>query len=152
MTEHVVTEQEVFRKAKEVLLSRGWVQGRFRSPGGVCLSFALCAATVDCSGKAALGRPGSSQYLTQSNTIRAMRRAQLRTGGGVPRWNDAQCRTFEEVIGLLDELAAEAAAEETGGGIASEPRHSQEAKGLAAERIDADAPPPVTTTVELEVV
>ena len=83
-------------KPSEIVRERGWIQGHFDSPNGVCVSVALsfsCHGTVmPCSGRCT--DLGQRTYLAMNPAV----------GGSLICWNDVRGRTIEQVIALLQEF------------------------------------------------
>lgn len=90
---------EILRATKELLVTKGWVQGRFIDESGQrCLSGALNDA----------GDLGRRTFTWATVDMMEAREALERAIGthSVVAWNDADERTFEEVLAALDTAAA----------------------------------------------
>lgn len=103
-----MTERDVLRRAKEVLLQRGWHRGEFCSDltgkaGRVCLVGAL--------GVAVNGQPfcdSNDGTVPAARVIRDQLGALGRAYGlvALPMWNDDEAGSIDDVIALLDRAIA----------------------------------------------
>ena len=103
-----VTEEQIRETAKraaEVLRQRGWCQGMFCAnldgTGPVCLMGAVSVAGGDGPN---YGFRGQRRDLHVAIADRVERSLDLR--GSVAGWNDAPGRTADEVIAVLERVAA----------------------------------------------
>lgn len=98
-----MTEREILRRAKEVLLERGLGKGVFQNEetGAVCVRGAVGLATK--GGDPVLGEctpVGVAAISHLKNTLN------VGTKCALSNWNDAEGRTLEEVIDLIDQAIA----------------------------------------------
>lgn len=90
-----VQPKDIVLKAKELIETVGWVQGRYEQfINGECVGYCLSGAL----GTAAMG--------SYTNTLCAARlEVQSLVGIDIPIWNDDPARTKEDVIRVLTEAA-----------------------------------------------
>jgi hypothetical protein len=74
---------QVLRKARDLLVREGWVQGERHSADGYCLLGAL-----EACGRPHDDAPGQALRLT--------------LGHSIMMWNDAPRRTVDDVLNLID--------------------------------------------------
>jgi hypothetical protein len=95
-----MTTVELLRAAKDQLLTRGWIQHAERRPDGVCLQGAVLAVG------------GFSWEAFVALQVLACALPEAESYNPVTYWNDAEGRTPEEVLALLDQAIARAEQEE----------------------------------------
>lgn len=84
---------DALAKVRDVIMERGWIQGEMRTPDGVCLLGGIDAAAF-----------GDRQH----RAVQAVLERYLGSliglphGINIPKWNDSDGRTFNEVITVLD--------------------------------------------------
>ena len=89
---------ELFQKAKTVLMERGWNQGNYEDDETrrVCLVGALHVSLGHAPNQIDMS-------LAEESARSPGRYIRKVIEGNWTRWNDAEDRTFNQVIGLLDE-------------------------------------------------
>jgi hypothetical protein len=91
--------KEILVKAKDILCTKGWIQGTFEKDGACCALGALGNATGDVAGC----------YFDEVEAEHVLRR--VVPNGRIVAFNDTPGRTKEEVLEAFDQAIALASAE-----------------------------------------
>ena len=96
--------KEILIKTKDILNTNGWIQGKYRSECGVCLSEAI----QEAGGETSSSFPEVFHLVEGSDAMAAHRFLESRLGMKLFMFNDYSFRTKEHIIYMLDEAIAAA--------------------------------------------